>query len=64
MTVCKCLAEKEIDGIVVSAMELLDKYDRAPHYEIYISKNGIAYQTVKTARTTWKKKFDQIVGEV
>jgi hypothetical protein len=63
MTVCKLLAEKGKDGKTISAWENLDKYSRVPYYEITVSRDSIAYQVIKTARTTWKKKFKEVCDE-
>lgn len=60
MTFCKPLAKKEKDGKTITAWENLDKDSRIPRYEITISRDGIAYEVIKVARTTWKKKFNEI----
>lgn len=60
MTFCKTLAEVVKDEQTISAVELWDKFDAAPHYEIYLSRNGIVYDVHKTAKTTWKRKFKEL----
>lgn len=60
MTFCKVLAEKRVDDDMVIAYELIDKYDAAPRYEIVISKDSIARLVIKTAKTTWKRKFKEL----
>lgn len=64
MTFCKLLAEKETNGKTISAWENIDKYSSVPYYEITVSENGNAYEVIKTARTTWKKKFKEICNEI
>jgi len=61
MTVCEQLAVKNREnGERVTAWKMLDKFSTVYRYEITVSKNGIAYEVVKTARTTWKKKFNEM----
>lgn len=60
MTVCNLLAEKTKDGRKISAWKNYDKFCSVPRFEITISKDGIALETIKTARTTWKKKFNEL----
>lgn len=60
MTFCKVLAEKRVDDDMVIAYELIDKYDATPRYEIVISKDSIAQLVIKTAKTTWKRKFKEL----
>ncbi len=60
MTFCKVLAETEKNGRTVTAYELWEKNEAAPHYEIYISREGIAWDTYKTAKTTWRRKFREL----
>ena len=62
MTFCKKLAEAQRGPDTVSAWELTDKYSARPRYEITESRNGIAYTVTKAAKTTWKKKFTEILG--
>lgn len=58
MTFCKLLVATTIkDGDAVTAWELWDKDSCSPRYEITVSRNGIEKETVKAAKTTWKKKY-------
>ena len=61
MTFCKELKREEIGDKVVTAWELTEKYDRFPHYEISVSKDAIGLYRYPCARTTWKKKFSEVV---
>lgn len=64
MTFCKCLAESvRKDGKTVSAWENWDKYAKMPDYEITVSEGSYALESVKVSRTTWKRKFRQLVNE-
>ena len=60
MTICKLLAEAEKNGKTISVYENVDKFSACPYYEISISKDGIAYEVIKTAKTTWKRKFNEL----
>lgn len=60
MTFCKVLAQKKVDDDTITAYELIDKYDAVPRYEIVISKDEIARLVIKTAKTTWKRKFNEL----
>lgn len=61
MTFCKELAKAERNGKIISAWELSDFGCGAKRYEVSVSVDGIAYQTVQTARTTWRKKFREVL---
>lgn len=63
MTVCQLLAEKQIGKKTVSAWKNQDKFSNVWNYEICISEDGFCYETIKTAKTTWKRKFNSIVKE-
>lgn len=60
MTVCNLLAKKTKDGKKISAWKNYEKFSSTPCYEITISKDGIVLEEIKTARTTWKKKFNEL----
>ena len=62
MTFCKLLAAAQRDDDVIEAWEMWDKFSAVPRYEITISAagSGVARITIHTARTTWKKKFQQL----
>lgn len=59
MTVCKLLAEKTKDDKTISAWEKYDKFSVNPRYEITVSKNNVVQEVVRTARTTWRKRFNE-----
>ena len=56
----KVTAQKEEDKtyIFVNGKELLTFI---PHYWIHVSKDGIGVASYKTAKTTYKKKFNEVV---
>ncbi len=63
MTFCKLLAERNLDnGNTVQAYEKTDKYSSVPRYTVTVLRDGIEQYTVKCAKTTWKKRFREIVG--
>jgi hypothetical protein len=61
MTFCKVLATAERDGETVTAYENVDKFSSVKRYEIVVARESIAVQVIPTARTTWKKKFNELV---
>lgn len=61
MTVCKILAQGKNGLDDITVYEKYEKYDSRPYYEITVSRDGIAYLCEKTARTTWKKRFHEII---
>lgn len=62
MTFCKELARAtRTNGDEVIAYENTDKYSAVARYEVYVCRDSIAYQVIHTARSTWKKKFNEIV---
>ena len=68
MTFCKELARAEHrHGDIVTAWELWEKNSRIPHYEITIARGGSAFisygDTIKTAKTTWRKKFKEVLRD-
>lgn len=60
MTFYKVLAEKENGKDTVTAYEKQDKYSTLKQYTILVSRDGISLYEIQTARTTWKKKFNEI----
>ena len=62
MTFCRILAEAQRGPDTVTAYELTEKFSACPRYEIIESREGIAFTVTKTAKTTWKKKFNEILG--
>lgn len=64
MTFYRTLAETERNGKTVTAYEKTEKFETVPSYEIVVSRDGMGYLTVPTARTTWRKKFRELVNEL
>lgn len=60
MTFCKKLAQATKNGYDIEVWENTNKFESMPYYEITIGKNGIAYDVIKTAKTTWKRKFKEL----
>ena len=60
MTFCKVLAEKTSGEYKIVAYENHDKDSRLPRYEIVKSKDGFGVESVRAARTTWKKRFNEM----
>lgn len=66
MTFAKLLAKYEHGQIVIEALELTEKYCAVPHYEIEVARMdedgfGIVLDSVKCAKTTWKRAFKKAV---
>ena len=66
MTFCKELKETTIGDTEILAYEKYEKFSNVPYYEIYIvhhrdSAENYWVETTRTARTTWKRKFQSIV---
>ena len=59
MTFCKKLAEKTQGEKSISAWEETEKFCTVSNYAIYKAKNGIVYETIKCAKSTWKKRFNE-----
>lgn len=62
MTISKTLARVTRDGKTYTAYESYEKFERLPHYEIVVAREGspLAEDVIQTARTTWKRKFNEI----
>ena len=60
MTVCKVLAQGKNKNDDVIVYEKYEKFCGNPYYEIVVARNGIAFLSERTAKTTWKKRFQQI----
>lgn len=66
MTFAKLLAKYEHGQIAIEALELTEKYCAVPHYEIEVARMdedgfGIVLDSVKCAKTTWKRAFKKAV---
>lgn len=64
MTFYKTLKRETVGGREVTAYEFTQKYETAPGYEIVISEDGFGVDVYKAARTTWKRKFNQVLREL
>ena len=66
MTFTKTLKETTKNGIQVQATENYDKFSSAPYYQIVIAKeeDPRALYVIDTARTTWRRKFNQTVEDL
>lgn len=63
MTISKVLAEgKNRSGKDIIVYERMEKYARLPKYEIVVAENSVAITCEKTARTTWKKRFNELTN--
>jgi len=63
MTVVKQLASDERNGIAVTATENWDKFSSVPYYEISVARGSMAFLVIKTARTTWRRKFREVTAQ-
>lgn len=61
MTICKVLAQGKNGKDDIIVYEKYEKYDRKPYYEIIVARDNLAYLSERTARTTWEKRFKQLV---
>ena len=66
MTFCKTLEEKTLqNGMKIQCVENYDKYSSTPYYEIVYSMPNWEYaKSIRTAKTTWQKKFKEVVHEM
>lgn len=64
MTFYKTLKSATVGDREVTAYEYTEKYATAPGYQIVISENGLGYEVIPAARTTWKRKFNQALQEL
>ena len=62
MTLCTPIATAAQDGIRVTAWERLKKFAALPDYSITVSHIDDPHpmEEIKTARTTWKKRYKEI----
>lgn len=60
MTICKALAQGKNGNDDVIVYEKYEKFCGSPYYEIVVARNGIAFLSERTAKTTWKKRFKEI----
>ena len=63
MTFCKQLKSATVGPDTVTAWELQDKFSACSTYEIIVlrSVDGSVVEVEKTAKTTWKRKFLEVV---
>lgn len=63
MTFYKVLAKAERDdGVTVTAYEYAEKYRTRNGYEIIESIDSLAVRCTPCARTTWKRKFNELAN--
>ena len=61
MTFCKLLRQATLpNGDIVEAYANTEKFETIAKYEIVVSRNGIAYDVIPCAKTTWRKRFNDI----
>lgn len=63
MTFSERLAEATSNGKTVTAYKSIDKYASIYTYEITVANNGIAFEVIPAAKTTWKKKYNEAVAQ-
>ena len=61
MTICKVLKTAQRDKDEITAYEKTS-FEGFTSYEIVISRDGYARLVEKAARTTWKKKFQELAN--
>ena len=60
MTFCETLKKgKTPEGCEVYAVREMDKYSAVWRYSVDFVENGVCFHSVKCARTTWKKRFEE-----
>lgn len=68
MTFCEVLARSPLgDGREVIASKEVDAWTGRVSYAVMVCRGSVAYEVIRTARTTWKKKFAEVAklhGEV
>lgn len=63
MTFYKELKKADADGAIVTAWEVWEKYSTIPHYEVTVVKEQMECERYRTARTTWRRKFNEVVND-
>jgi hypothetical protein len=63
MTFCKQLKSVSVGEVTVEAYEEAEKFSACSTYEIIVlrSVDGSVVEVEKTAKTTWKRKFLEVV---
>lgn len=51
------------DGMSVYAVLATEKFETHSTYELHIGREGYDFEVIHTAKTTWRKKFNEIVNE-
>ena len=64
MTFCKQLKSVSVGEVTVEAYEETEKFSACSSYAIIVlrSVDGSVVETEKTAKTTWKRKFLEVVA--
>lgn len=63
MTFCKQLKTAKIGSETITAYENYEKFSAVPYYEIIVSREEIAIDVIRTAKTTWKRKFKELTNQ-
>ena len=63
MTLSQTLKQTTVNGYDITARMRTDKYSAYAGYSITVSKNDYAVEEIAAARTTWNKRFNQLVKE-
>ena len=63
MTLSQTLKQTTANGYDITARIRTDKYSAYAEYSIAISRNDYAVEVIPAARTTWRKKFNQLVKD-
>ena len=50
-------------GYCVTAARKQEKFSNVWTYEIHVAKDGIGIEEIRTARTTWQRKYKAIFAE-
>lgn len=63
MTLSQALAQTTVNGYDIDARIRMDKHSLYTEYSVTVSKNDYLIEEISAARTTWRKKFNQLVKE-
>ena len=67
MTFCKELRRETLkNGVTVTAWERIEKNSAVPSFSVTVCRDGLTVRRCdehKTAKTTWRRKFNQILEE-
>lgn len=64
MTFCKLLKKTSLpNGDTVEAYARTEKFESTATYQVVISRNGIAYDVIPCAKSTWRKRFASVLRD-